>query len=312
MRAVLGIDTSCYTTSVAAVSLQDGSILQRRQLLSVEGAPGLRQSDALFQHVKNLPLLLEELFSGRELSVCAVAASDRPRPVEGSYMPVFLAGAGQARALSAALGIPCYAFSHQQGHIAAGLYESGLDEEKPFVALHLSGGTTELLLCKDGGQTLVGGTNDVNAGQLIDRAGVMLGMPFPCGRELEQLALEGEPEGLVKSRVSGLRCWFSGAENQVKGLLGSIPPRRLAAEVFSCVERTVAKLILNAAQEYGLQDFLLVGGVASSRLLREKLTQRIANRRGGVRIYFGKSELSSDNAAGIALLGKKQFGREVF
>ena len=119
---VLGFDTSNYTTSVAISDGVGGKNCSR--LLDVRpGELGLRQSDALFAHVKRLPELARTLFAeypGAEIS--AIGASTRPRAVEGSYMPCFLAGQSTAETMAAALGVPFHAVSHQQGHVAAALW----------------------------------------------------------------------------------------------------------------------------------------------------------------------------------------------
>jgi N6-L-threonylcarbamoyladenine synthase len=312
MKAIIGLDTSCYTTSVAAASLQDGRILQCRQLLSVQGAPGLRQSEALFRHVKNLPGLMDELFAMEDIIPAAFCAATAPRPQEDSYMPVFLAGESLGRSLASAFKVPFYETSHQEGHITAGLLGSDLDASagEPYIVLHLSGGTTELILC-NGRQSLVGGTLDITLGQLIDRAGVLLGMTFPCGPQLEELAVAQEPlgaaKGLISSRSSGLHCSLSGAETQMRRLVGALSPGELALEVFSCAERTISKLIVFAAKEFKVNNFLLVGGVASSSLLRKNLISRVAGRNLSIRLHFGQREYCSDNAVGVALNGVKIF-----
>ena len=187
---VLGIDTSCYTTSVALV--EDGRIAQERRLLSVaQGERGLRQSSALFQHVERLPELLEALFAHSPGCVDGVCVSTRPRDAEGSYMPVFKAGECAARAIAAAQGVPLVETSHQQGHIRAALVDSGCGEAE-FVALHLSGGTTEAVFVGQGLKTrLIAMSADLHAGQLVDRVGVALGLSFPAGPALEALARQG-------------------------------------------------------------------------------------------------------------------------
>ena len=166
MNVVLGIDTSCYTTSAALVSLEGKLVTSSRRLLTVaEGERGLQQSQGLFQHVKNLPDMIGKVMQDApEAQIVAVCASTRPRPVEDSYMPVFRAGESQARAAAAMLRVPFYAASHQEGHVQAALVDSGIDEQKPFLALHLSGGTTEVLLSKAGELTLLGGSLDLHAG----------------------------------------------------------------------------------------------------------------------------------------------------
>ena len=192
MKAALGIDTSCYTTSVA-LAVEDGALLSRRRLLDVEqGARGLRQSEALFQHVQRLPALLEDMLSkAGEAQIACVCASARPRDAEGSYMPVFTAGTGFARAIAASLRVPFYETSHQQGHVRAAMEGAGALPEE-FLALHLSGGTTEALRVRPGLKVeLLGGSNDLHAGQLVDRVGVRMGLSFPAGPALEKLARQG-------------------------------------------------------------------------------------------------------------------------
>ena len=113
--AVLGLDTSNYTTSLAVFDGREG--INVGKLLAVRpGELGLRQSEALFQHIRQLPQLMRELEqSGQLKNIIAVGASTRPRAVEGSYMPCFLAGASQGEGLASALGVPFYENSHQQG-----------------------------------------------------------------------------------------------------------------------------------------------------------------------------------------------------
>ena len=172
---VLGFDTSCYTTSVAAVDLAGNPVVSCRKLLPVAmGERGLRQSDALFIHVRQLPGLVEELaeqIRGRE--IVAVCASTKPREDENSYMPVFQAGDAQARGVAALLGVPCFASNHQRGHIEAALVGTGIPEG-PLLAVHLSGGTTELVQYDGEHVTLIGGSHDLHAGQVVDRTGVAL------------------------------------------------------------------------------------------------------------------------------------------
>lgn len=248
----LGFDTSNYTTSAAVFGC--GMAGNRGKLLTVpEGALGLRQSDALFQHVKRLHLMVEQLrtdgFLGR---ISAVGASTRPREVDGSYMPCFLVGEGEGRALAAALGVPFYPCSHQQGHIAAAAWSAGREDlmDKPHLAWHLSGGTTELLRVEPEGHTVraevVGGTSDIAAGQLIDRAGVLIGLSFPAGKALD--ALYGEADVALDFRVKLKELTFSlsGMENQVKGLLekGEKP-----ANIARFAIDTIANVVVRATRE---------------------------------------------------------------
>ena len=127
-RVVVGLDTSCYTTSAAAVTAEGNVIASCRKLLPVpQGQRGLRQSEAVFTHVRQLPGLIEELSA--YLTACeivAVCASRRPRDEEASYMPVFQAGDAQSRSLAALLRVPCFATTHQRGHVEAAKVDSGV------------------------------------------------------------------------------------------------------------------------------------------------------------------------------------------
>ena len=296
MRAVLGIDTSCYTTSAALAA--DGRILgQKRRLLTVEqGERGLMQSEGVFQHVNRLPALIEALMAeAGDVQIEAVCASTRPRPVDGSYMPVFTVGTGYARALAAA----------QEGQIRAALVDTGLQPEGRFLALHLSGGTTEVVTVDAGAIALAGGSNDLHAGQFIDRVGVRLGLSFPAGPALETMARRGTAEARLPIWVRGGVCSFSGSESAAQRMIdaGALSADDMAAEVFSCVARTVAKMIVTAAHEREIHHVLLAGGVASSTLLRELVEKRVKKQDARVRLYWGRPELSGDNACGPALIG---------
>jgi len=301
---VLGVDTSCYRTSLA---LADGQEIlgEAGRLLDVPtGERGLRQSEALFQHVKRLPELLEALMARAPRPVGAVAVSVKPRPAADSYMPVFTAGASVARSVASALRVPLIETTHQQGHVRAALVGCDL-QSSDFLAVHLSGGTTEIL--RVGGNLhigLMGGTSDISAGQLVDRVGVALGLPFPAGPHLEAFAVRGEARSSLPVSVSGLHCSLSGAEAALYRLIQSgAEAENVAAEVYSLIARTLARLISQAASQTGLRDALLAGGVASSALLRALLPDRLKRLNGNVRLHWARPELSGDNAVGVALIG---------
>ena len=309
---VIGLDTSCYTTSAAAVTTDGRVIASCRRLLPVAaGERGLRQSEAVFIHVRQLPEMLEAL--GARLTGCrvaAVCASRRPRDEESSYMPVFHVGDAQARGLAAMLGVPCFASTHQRGHIAAATVDSGV-EPGDLLALHLSGGTTELLSLKGEALTLLGGTLDLHAGQLVDRAGVALGLPFPAGPHLEEQARRGRAEArLPASMAEGdLRCHFSGAEAQIQRWIEqrALPPEDTAMEVYDLLARTVARMLAAGAGRTGIRQALVAGGVASSALFREELVKRVSQRDRHLRVCFGRPEYSGDNAVGAALIGAAKY-----
>ena len=311
-QVVVGLDTSCYTTSAAAVTVDGQVVASCRQLLPVKlGERGLRQSEGVFIHVRQLPGRLEELrefIRGDE--IVAVCASSRPRDEEESYMPVFQVGDAQARGLAAMLGVPCFSSTHQRGHVAAAMVDSGI-APGDLLAVHLSGGTTELLSLRGEALTLLGGTLDLHAGQVVDRVGVALGLPFPAGPHLEKLALQGHAEARlpVSMAEGGLRCHLSGAESQAQRWIasGALSMEDIAMEVYDLLARTVARLILAGAAKTGIRQVLIAGGVASSALFRRLVTERIRKSDRGLRVCFGKPEYSGDNAVGAALIGARKY-----
>ena len=307
-RMILGLDTSNYRTSVALVSEKGEILLNFRELLPVPaGERGLRQNEAVFAHLRNLSAAEEQLRQAAKGTVAAVAASMAPRDGEDSYMPVFMAGASFGRLTAAALGVPFIGTTHQRGHLAAAKAGTELEEAEDYLALHLSGGTTDLLDVRGHSVTQIGGSKDLHAGQLVDRAGVAMGLPFPAGPEMEKLAREGYGEGMLGCSMSDgdLTCHFSGAESQVQRWVReeAIPREQIAREIFDLLARTISRMLCAGAQKTGFRKALVTGGVASSDLFRNMLWQRSKQRHGAPRIVFGKPEMSGDNAVGVALIG---------
>lgn len=305
MGYYFGIDTSNYRTSAALYDSENKTWQNSGRLLEVpEGRIGLRQSDALFQHTLHLSERISDLPKGFLHRVKAVAVSTRPRAVEGSYMPCFLCGAGTAHSMAHAAGVSCYEVSHQQGHLAAAALSAGALDllKKPFLAWHLSGGTTELLLVTPSEATglpeaeIVGGTTDVAAGQIIDRAGNLLGLPFPAGAALEQLAQSCEhPEKPFRPKVSDSMFSLSGVQNKVEALAASGADRPVIARfAIDTIAEAVLKATAQAKQNYPL-PMLCAGGVMSNRALQQAMHQRFGAK-------FAQPELSGDNAVGVAVL----------
>ena len=302
----LGFDTSNYTTSVAAFDGVGGKNCSR--LLDVKpGELGLRQSDALFAHVKRLPELVDALCTAVEIkNLTAVGVSTRPRAVEGSYMPCFLAGWSQASCLARLLDVPLYEFSHQQGHIAAALYAAGdftLFERESLV-FHVSGGTTDLLLCHGAERiTPLGTSSDLYAGQAVDRLGVKLGFPFPAGVYVSEQAALCKEKAHPKVSVHGLTCSLSGLENQCAKLLadGHDAPY-VCKYCLLCVGETLVRMANNALVEHPGLPVVFAGGVMSSDLIRTYVTNRVPN------AHFVPGKFASDNAIGISILAARECG----
>ena len=306
----IGFDTSNYTTSAAWFDGQAGED-QGRLLTVAEGALGLRQSEAVFQHVKRLHLMTQALCApSLPGAVAAVGASTRPREVEGSYLPCFLVGEGQGRALAAVLGVPFYPCSHQQGHIAAAAWSAGRPDllDTPHLAWHLSGGTTELLYVRPEGHSvraeLIGGTSDISAGQLVDRVGVALGLPFPAGKGLDELAGQSDSAARFAVKLQDGRFSLSGMENKIKDMIaGGTPAPDVARYTFETLALVLARATEAAWKEHGRLPVLCSGGVASSQLLRQRLAPLEA--------VFAPPRYSTDNALGVAILAHRALERGV-
>ena len=311
MGQYIGVDTSNYTTSVSCVSTE-GIVFERRTMLSVPlGERGLRQSDAVFQHVRNLPPLIQAMMDHVDRSaIVAVAVSAKPIDAEESYMPVFLAGKLAATTIASSLGVPLYETTHQAGHVrAAMLGQEEKISENPFLAMHLSGGTTDLLLVHKEGGLLgkierIGGSNDLHAGQFVDRVGVALGLSFPSGIPMEALARQAKAREIkLPSSIQELNCSFSGQETQCQRLIATyIDKKEIAFAVYDCMARTFAKLLNNAFVHTGCKTALLSGGVSGSLLLRELLQDRLK-----AELLYAESGLSADNSVGTALLAMDRY-----
>ena len=292
-----------------------------------QGERGLRQSDALFQHMENLPQLLETILNGcaaKNAEIRAVAFSEKPRPVEGSYMPVFKAGISFGRTAAAALQVPCFGFSHQEGHIEAIKAYSGFRHKDRFLCYHLSGGTCELLETDQGRLRIIGGSKDLSFGQAIDRVGVKLGMSFPAGEEMDKLALAAARPSKYLKKIprDGLYFNLSGLETQCSRqaelLLSQAQQAEegedrqeqyaLIRELFDKITRILIEVTEAAAEESRIRDVMFTGGVSSSQYISRRLKEHFQKH--FYCIEFGKQELAQDNAVGIALLGGKRLWQQ--
>lgn len=312
MTYVLGLDTSNYTTSVCLVDELGNIVREERRLLQVEeGERGLQQSAALFQHVQNLPALIEKI-GVLPSGLAAVCASTRPRRRDGSYMPVFTAGSGLGRSLAATFGVPFLETSHQEGHIAAGEGSTEVVPADHFLAVHISGGTTDLLDVQrlaDGYEIAELGTSiDLHAGQFVDRVGVALGLPFPAGPHMEQLALQSADDSVtLPSPVNGYNLSFAGPETAAMRLIqAGANPASIARAVERCIAKGLEKTLRKAVEELGIKHLLIVGGVAANTYIRERLQHRLEHRAVRAKLYFALPRYSTDNAFGVARLGLTQ------
>ena len=302
--SVIGIDTSNYTTSIACFD-GTGGVNCSRLLPVKQGELGLRQSDAVFAHIKSLPELSGRLFSNAPTEpVTAIAVSTRPRAVEGSYMPCFMVGYSHAKMLSDLLRVPLYEVSHQQGHVAASLWSAGHLElmDEPHLAWHLSGGTTELLLVEPDRKNVrcskIGGTTDISAGQLIDRTGQLLELPFPSGRHIDALSREATRKETFKVKCSNMEFSLSGVQNKVQQFHAA---QNVPAETAAYALRGVANAVYLASKQalkaYPGLRIVFSGGVASNSMLREVMAP--------LDPVFSEPQYSTDNAMGVAVLAHR-------
>lgn len=309
-RWYLGVDTSNYRTSVALFDAETKQWQNSGRLLDVpEGAIGLRQSDALFQHTLHLHEQIANLPQGIGRAVRAVCVSTQPRAVEGSYMPCFLAGENVARSVAHLLGVPLLVCSHQQGHLAAAALSAGVLEwlySDAFYAWHLSGGTTELLLVQSDENrlphaTCIGGTTDLSAGQLVDRAGTLIGLAFPAGAALEALAKQAQNVSYFRPKVHECHFSLSGIENQIKALhTKQIAPSDIAAFTIATICSAVESATAQAMKQQKL-PILCAGGVMSNKYIQTRMAERFD-------ACFAEPVLSGDNAVGAAVLAAIQQG----
>lgn len=303
MAVCLGIDTSNYTTSAALLDTDNMRVIQTKKLLPVkDGELGLRQSDAVFHHTRQLPDIIEELFEKARLTPDFIGVSVRPRLNDRSYMPCFLCGRGLAHSIAAINNIPVYETSHQIGHILAALYSADKLEliNEKFIAFHVSGGTTDCLLVNGDKENIINVTEigcslDLKAGQAIDRVGLMLGLKFPCGKALEELAAQSTKCFKPKAVLKGNNCCLSGIENQCSAMLKNGESKAdIALFCLICVYTAIKGMTAAAIRKYGNLPVLFAGGVMSDRLIRNRLEDDFIS-------SFAAPEFSCDNAAGVAV-----------
>ncbi|SHJ65456.1 O-sialoglycoprotein endopeptidase [Tepidibacter formicigenes] len=310
-KIILGIDTSCYTTSIAAINLERKLILSDKKMLSVKkGNKGLRQSEAVFQHVNNLGDMFENIKSKiKEFEIVGICASSKPRSIKGSYMPVFNCGYKFAKGISSVLNIPLYETSHQDGHIEAAFFDTKIDKDE-FICVHMSGGTTEILLVNKFlnryNLEIIGGTKDISVGQLIDRIGVKFEYPFPCGFYIDENAMKCNEE--VKNlRISSKEGFmnFSGMETKIYSLINDYSKEYISKLTLKVVSDSLYKALIYLSEKYKVKDILFVGGVSSSKYISSNLSDNLKSY--NINTYFTKSEYAKDNAIGVSLIGLNSF-----
>lgn len=307
---IIGIDTSCYTTSIAAISLDKKVIFNKKILLKVKNkSKGLRQSDAVFQHIKNLGEIDKQIREVlKKYDIIAICVSEKPRPIKDSYMPVFAVGHNFSKVCSSMIGCDLYETTHQENHIESSLFTNDIDNGK-FLSIHMSGGTTEILLCEkiknntEYNIKIVGGSKDISFGQLIDRTGVKLGYDFPCGEYIDENALkcrETIKNGL-KTCVKEGYMNLSGIENQLDKVIGKYDKYYISKLLLDSIVRNVVKASIYICDQYKIDNIVFAGGVSASKYISRELKLRLKQNK--INAYFTKPEYATDNAIGCALIG---------
>ena len=310
---IIGIDTSCYTTSIAAISLGKKVIFNEKIMLNVkEGNNGLRQSEAVFQHINNLGEISEKIKDiSKKYNIKGICVSQKPRPIKDSYMPVFMVGYNFAKTLSTLIGCKLYETTHQENHIEASLFTNNIIDKNNFLSIHMSGGTTEILLVnkeKDNYNIeIVGGTKDISFGQLIDRIGVKLGYKFPAGKYIDEDAtkcIEKIEKGLKTSVKDGYMN-LSGLENQINNLIENNSKEYIAKILLDSIVRNIYKSILYISKNYNLNEVVFAGGVSASKYIKKELNSKL--KKENIYPYFTETEYSTDNALGCAIIGLNKY-----
>lgn len=309
---ILGIDTSCYTTSIAAITLNKKIILNEKIVLKVKkDNKGLRQSNAVFQHVNNMAEMSEIINRKlKKYNVVGICASAKPRPVDNSYMPVFAVGYNFSKLLSGINNCSFYETTHQENHIEASLFNNNLHNKDKFLAVHMSGGTTEILLLEKNDNIynikIVGGSLDISFGQLIDRLGVSLNYNFPCGKYIDENALkckEKIKKGLKTSVKSGYMN-LSGIENQINKIINNYSKEYISKILLDTLVRCMHKSLTYICGRYDLKEVLFSGGVSASKYIEKELSEKL--KREKIKPYFTDREYATDNGVGCAIIGLKK------
>jgi len=313
----LGIDTSCYTTSVALIDEDENLVADERIMLKVKtGERGIRQSEAFYQHIENLDALVEKLYEIIDpKKIKAVGVSSKPRNNPDSYMPVFNSGLHIGNIVRMSLGIPMFLLSHQENHILAGLWSIKFTPYRPIATYHISGGTTELLHISENDNLnieIIGGSSDLKAGQFIDRVGVSMGLSFPCGREMDRLSQSvGDIGIIIPTSVNESYASFSGPETFAQKVIktGKYDKAQLSKAVFICIAKSIEETLINSKNKYEWEEVLFIGGVSSNSIINDYLSSSEKIKKNHIKPIFSEGRFAVDNALGGAIYAKKRYRR---
>ena len=318
---ILAIETSCDETSVAVI--QDGHLLLSNiiasQIKSHMRFGGVVPEIASRHHVEQITQCIEEAMTEAEVTygdLSAIAVTYGP-----GLVGALLIGVNAAKALAYAHDLPLIAVNHMAGHIYANRLVQPL--VFPLLALVVSGGHTELVYMKeDGDFKIIGETRDDAAGEAYDKVGRVLGLPYPGGKRIDEMAHEGEdtyhfPRAMLKDTnydfsFSGLKSSFINLVHNADQKGDKLNPENLAASFQASVIEVLVSKTLRAAKELDVKQLVMAGGVAANKGLRKALTKAVKEELTDVELLVPPLTLCGDNAAMIGAAAYVKFNRQEF
>ncbi|NQN70712.1 tRNA (adenosine(37)-N6)-threonylcarbamoyltransferase complex transferase subunit TsaD [Streptococcus suis] len=314
-RLILAIETSCDETSVAVLR-NDAELLSNviaSQIASHQRFGGVVPEVASRHHVEVITACIEEALLEAEVTaedLTAVAVTYGP-----GLVGALLVGISAAKAFAWANGLPLIPVNHMAGHLMAARAVKEL--EFPLLALLVSGGHTELVYVSEAGDyKIVGETRDDAVGEAYDKVGRVMGLPYPAGRVIDELAHEGQdiynfPRAMIKEdnlefSFSGLKSAFINLYHNAQQKGETLSNTDLSASFQACVLDILMAKTKKALEQYPVKTLVVAGGVAANQGLRERLAAEITD----VEVIIPPLRLCGDNAGMIALAAVSEYNKE--
>ncbi len=308
---ILGIETSCDETGIAIYDGKDGVVadLLYSQIDLHREYGGVVPELASRDHIRRTLPMINEALTLSQSAPCdidAIAYTAGP-----GLIGALLVGASVAKSLALAWGIPSLGIHHMEGHLLASLMTQD-PPDYPFVALLVSGGHTQLMACFEPHQyELLGESQDDAAGEAFDKVAKMLGLPYPGGPSIAELARSGDVKRFKFPRPMtnkpGLNFSFSGLKTFTLNTLDGLSPvtdqdrADVAAAFQDAVVDTIRIKCRRALEETGLRSLVIAGGVSANIHLRQTLALESASK--GFNVFYPEQKLCTDNGAMIAYAG---------
>ncbi|HEM4291144.1 TPA: tRNA (adenosine(37)-N6)-threonylcarbamoyltransferase complex transferase subunit TsaD [Streptococcus suis] len=316
-RLILAIETSCDETSVAVLR-NEAELLSNviaSQIASHQRFGGVVPEVASRHHVEVITACIEEALLEAEVmaeDLTAVAVTYGP-----GLVGALLVGISAAKAFAWANGLPLIPVNHMAGHLMAARAVKEL--EFPLLALLVSGGHTELVYVSEAGDyKIVGETRDDAVGEAYDKVGRVMGLPYPAGRVIDELAHEGQdiydfPRAMIKEdnlefSFSGLKSAFINLYHNAQQKGENLSNVDLSASFQACVMDILMAKTKKALEQYPVKTLVVAGGVAANQGLRERLAAEITD----VEVIIPPLRLCGDNAGMIALAAVSEYNKENF